>query len=57
MKGLKWRVRISLEPRDLWFGIFWDRKPHGAPRKLQYWDIYVCLIPTIVIRLFQVIPW
>jgi hypothetical protein len=55
MKGLKWYVMICLEPRDLWVGIFWDRKPHNADRRLQYWDIYICLVPAMPIRIYQAI--
>ena len=57
MKDLKWCVKICLEPRDLWVGVYWDRKPKGADRQLQYWDIYVCIVPVVVIRIFQCIPF
>lgn len=35
---------ILFEPRDLWIGVFWDRKP-GELR------IYVCLVPMLPLLL------
>lgn len=32
------------EPRDLWVGVFWDRRKDGL-------HVYVCLLPTIVLHL------
>lgn len=57
MKGLKWCVKLSFEPRDCWVGVFWDRKPYGADTRLQYWDIYVCPVPMVVIRIVQAIAF
>jgi hypothetical protein len=55
MIGLEWFVRLKFEPRDLWVGVFWDRKPKNADPRLQYWDIYICLLPAVVIHIFQAI--
>jgi hypothetical protein len=53
------KVSCYFEPRDLWVGMYWDRRPIGddscvctlceafKPRRLH---IYVCLLPTLVIR-------
>lgn len=32
------------EPRDVWFGVFWDRSPSVL-------KIFVCLIPCFPIRI------
>lgn len=37
-------LRFLFEPRDLWVGCFWDRKPG---RLL----IYLCPLPMLVVRL------
>lgn len=37
-------VHLIVEPRDLWIGCYWDRKPD---RLL----IYLCPLPMLVIRL------
>lgn len=34
------KARIKFEPRDLWVGVYWDRRHH--PPEL---DVYVCLVP------------
>lgn len=56
MKGLKWKLSIKFEPRDIWVGVFWDKKPKSVHEKLRLWDVYVCLIPLLPIRAFQYIP-
>lgn len=38
------KAQILFEPRDLWIGVFWDRRP-GELR------VYVCLIPTLPLLL------
>lgn len=48
---MRWFVKIKFEPRDVWIGVFWDKKPKGS--KIQYWDIYICLVPLFPIRVFQ----
>ncbi|HMM95311.1 hypothetical protein [Phycicoccus sp.] len=39
----RWRARFVFEPRDLWVGLFWDRRPDG-------FHLYVCLLPVLVIH-------
>lgn len=34
---------VKFEPRDLWVGVFWDRRPDGV-------HFYVCLVPCIVVH-------
>ena len=36
-------MQIKIEPRDIWFGLFWDRRADGL-------HIYVCVVPCIVIH-------
>lgn len=36
-------MTIRFEPRDIWLGVFWDRRPDGV-------HIYVCPIPCIVVH-------
>jgi len=39
------KLSMRLEPRDLWVGLFWDRKRDGL-------QIVVCPIPVLAITLF-----
>jgi hypothetical protein len=39
----KLSVSVIFEPRDIWVGVWWDRK--GDTR-----SVYVCLIPCLPIR-------
>lgn len=41
-------LEFGFEPRDLFVGVFWDR-PDGIGWK-HYVDIYVCVIPTLVLK-------
>ena len=50
---MRWRVRVYWEPRDCWIGVYWDRKPTHDIRKLFVWDVYICLVPCIPIRIYQ----
>lgn len=34
------------EPRDLWVGVFWDRRDDGL-------HVYVCLFPTLVLHVVK----
>lgn len=38
------RARLLFEPRDLWFGAYWDRHP-GELR------VYICIIPMLPLLL------
>jgi len=39
----RWRVRFLVEPRDLWVGLFWDRRMDG-------FHLYVCPFPMLVLH-------
>jgi hypothetical protein len=41
-------MKLLFEPRDLWVGVYWDRKPFFTQADVI--TIYVVLIPTIVLR-------
>lgn len=54
MKGLRWFCKIYFEPRDIWVGVFWKHEPATQGWQwLKYWDIYICLIPCVPIRIYQ----
>ena len=36
------KIRFRFEPRDLWVGVFWDRKPDGL-------HVVVCLLPMLAL--------
>lgn len=36
------KVQIFFEPRDLWLGLFWTRRPDEL-------RVYVCLVPMLPI--------
>lgn len=37
------KIVLKVEPRDLWVGVFWDRRTDGL-------HVYVCLVPCIVLH-------
>ncbi len=39
-------MTIRFEPRDIWVGLFWDRREDGT-------HFYLCLVPCIVIHWVQ----
>lgn len=42
--GLRgWQWRVLFERRDLWVGLYWDRKSDGM-------HIYLCPLPTLVVH-------
>lgn len=59
LKRSKAWLFLKWEPRDLWVGVFWDR------RRADYWcdgghciedlHVYVCLVPCVVMHL--IIAW
>jgi hypothetical protein len=41
------KIEFYFEPRDLWIGVYWDRKSLGCGEWLH---VYVCLVPTLCIH-------
>ena len=50
---MTWHVRLKLDPHDLWVGVFWRLEPSGARRHFQAWNFYICLLPMVVVHIFQ----
>ena len=45
-------AKFLFEPRDLWIGVYWDRRWLPLIDKdRRALILYVCLLPTIVLRL------
>ena len=42
MSILRRTWRPKFEPRDIWVGVFWDRRDDGV------W-LYICLVPCVVL--------
>lgn len=38
------KARIFFEPRDIWVGVFWDRRDDGL-------RLYICIVPCVPILL------
>jgi hypothetical protein len=48
-------IELKFEPRDLWVGLFWDRRSAGLwqPMRTEYsTHFYVCVIPTLVVHVW-----
>jgi hypothetical protein len=41
-----WQWRVLFERRDLWVGVFWDRKPDGL-------HVFVCPVPTVAVHVHR----
>jgi hypothetical protein len=54
-----WKIGFQFEPRDLWVGVFWDRRWTIRPAPGEQYDtrhydsiwVYVCLVPMLPFRL------
>ena len=42
-------LELKFEPRDLWVGLFWDRKPDG-------FHVFFCPVPTVAFHLAFLYP-
>lgn len=42
-RAATWSWRLVFERRDLWVGVYWDRKADGH-------HFYVCPLPTVVLH-------
>lgn len=42
-------VYLKWEPRDLWVGLYWDRRivDNGGPIRLHVLSLYFCLLPCL----------
>ena len=40
----KFKPSVKIEPRDLWWGVFWDRRADGL-------HVYICPVPVLVLYL------
>jgi hypothetical protein len=51
------RCRVEFVPRDLWVGLFWDRKvdwrlhPHFGVQQRPTLHVYLCLLPCLPLHL------
>lgn len=41
-------VKLLVEPRDLWVGLYWNRFPKAL-------DLYVCIVPVLPVNIY--IQW
>ena len=55
-----WNKSLYFEKRDLWVGVYWDRKiidVNDVACSHLALNIYICLLPTIVIHLQRLTPY
>lgn len=46
------RLRILLEPRDMWLGLYWDHPVRGWDGGWwEGWEFYLCLLPCLPLLL------
>lgn len=50
---LSTKIKFYFEPRDLWVGLYWDRIPKEGPKDIQTIAFYICLLPTLVIKIYK----
>jgi hypothetical protein len=48
MPDERFSLRLLWEPRDLWFGVFWNRAHAGGLRD-RFLFVYVCVLPCVPI--------
>ena len=57
MRRLAWFLKVSFEPRDIWIGLYWKKYPMIVGTKPDTWDIYICIIPMLPIRIYQCVKF
>lgn len=55
MNTFRWRylrpeVKLKFEPRDLWVGVYWNLA-ESIESTYKRLDVYVCIVPTLPLRL------
>ena len=52
MTAFRWR--FEWQPRDLWVGVYWERRPHACDFD-TCWNnslhVWVCLLPALPLHL------
>lgn len=56
----RWILRLEFQPRDVWFGAYWERRPHVSPevdeRLHGRIDVWVCVIPMLPLHIVRRAP-
>ena len=48
---MKGRIRFVFEPRYLWIGVYWTNTWDYPEGEWRAFDLYLCFLPTLPIRL------